>query len=124
MITIYSGIINIILNLIFIPIYGIIAAAITTSISFFLTYVFAVYYSRNIKNKVLLENKRIHIFAIYLLVVVIFSSWFNGNETDIFYLNLAIKLAIIIFGCYMGAKMGIFATLKKIFEHGKKNFVF
>ena len=39
---------------------------------------------------------------------------------QIFYLNLAIKLAIIIFGCYMGAKMGIFATLKKIFEYGKE----
>ena len=121
-ITIFCSLINIILNLIFIPRYGIIAAAITTSVSFFMTYLLAEYFSRQLKNRIILDRKKILVFSFYLLSVVFFSIWFNANFMHFGLVDYLMKILIIIFGCYLGFHYRVFHTIVLIIKK-EKNFI-
>jgi len=77
--TIFSALVNIILNLLFIPIFGYIAAAITTAISYFLLFLFHYFLtSRIIKRNI--YGFRFHLNSIvYVLISTIFFTAFRDH---------------------------------------------
>lgn len=91
LITIIAGLLNILLNIIFLPIYGTVAAAYTTLVSFaifyFVTYVFADRYY-----KIRYENFKI--FRLILLAVIFFTVQ-EIVMTGSFFVAVLLKLAFV-----------------------------
>jgi len=83
----FSALINLFLNMLFIPIYGIIAAAITTFIAYFILFSLTVYFSRKyIKFGVPYDFIGKSVFASLVMALVLY--WVN--PAGIFYVGLTI----------------------------------
>lgn len=91
--TMFSAIINVVLNLVFIPKYGYIAAAVTTTISYFLLFVFHyLITSRIIKQN--LYSIKFHVASIiYVLTATIFFMLFKGQ--------LVVRIAFMIIATFV-----------------------
>lgn len=99
-INIYSAIINIILNLILIPFYGIIGAAIATSISFLLGMILSLYYIKiniNIKFPLLKWLITLVCSGIFLLVIYLIKQIHISNVWVDIIISLGISGIIYIF---------------------------
>ena len=98
LITLVSGILNLILNIMFIPIYGIYMAAITTLCSYFVQLALSFYFSRKYL-PIKLDNIRI-IISIPILTLFFSCPLIFGFEN--FFANLFLKLIIyFVFVCFL-----------------------
>jgi O-antigen/teichoic acid export membrane protein len=103
--------INIVLNILFIPVYGIIAAAITTLIAYFILVSLTFYFSReHIKFKVPYDFIGKSVFASLVMALVIY--W--ANPAGVFYVGLMILVG-------SGIYFGVLALLKGF---GKEEYGF
>lgn len=102
--------INIILNILFIPKYGIIAASVTTTISYFVMFLMSIMLlNKFIKNKIELKIiLRVIPFLIYVLVIIIIDISI-GNV----YLTITYKFIIFLIFAYFQYRY-----------NGKRNYVF
>jgi O-antigen/teichoic acid export membrane protein len=107
----FSALINLILNIIFIPSYGIIAAAITTLIAYFILFALTIYFSRKyIKFKVPYDFIGKSVLASLVMALVLY--WIN--PVGVFYVGL-----MILAGA--GVYLGVLVLLKGF---GKEEFGF
>lgn len=90
--TIIASILNIVLNIIFIPKYGIIAAAYSTLFSFAFLYIIT-YRISNSYFKIRYENKKIGLILIISVILYIITLFFNNYD---FFIVLILKLSIVI----------------------------
>ena len=98
LITLVSGVLNLILNIMFIPIYGIYMAAITTLCSYFVQLALSFYFSRKYL-PIKLDNIRI-IISIPILTLFFSFPLVLGFEN--FFANLFLKLIIyLVFVCFL-----------------------
>ena len=88
----FGALTNIILNLIFIPRYGLFAAALTTLLSLSIQPIGYYFISKNSYDIKLPFNKILSMFLIYILVY--FSSIFLGNSIENLFLLISIKLLV------------------------------
>ena len=92
----FSAVINLILNIIFIPSYGIIAAAITTLIAYFILIALTVYFSRKYtKFEVPYDFVGKSLFASFIMALVLYGT----NPAGVFYVGLMILVGA---GVYFG----------------------
>lgn len=105
-ITIVSGLVNIGLNLLLIPIYGVIVAIYSTIFSFFLTFVmgeiisYKVYYLK-------LYLKKIFLIIGYLFGTILLSISLNDKFQEFGYLEYIYKLCILSLGFVIGYKLNL-----------------
>ncbi len=120
-ITIVAAIVNIMINLLFIPKYGVIVAVFSTMASFIVTYLMAVIMSIN-SFYIRLDNKANLLFIGYMYCVIILAFFINSGftlENPSLPLNAyVLKIFVLIFGLYLGLKMKVlkfrlFSTLWK-----------
>lgn len=90
--TIIASILNIVLNIIFIPKYGIIAAAYSTLFSFAFLYIIT-YRISNSYFKIRYENKKIGLILTISVILYIITLFFNNYD---FFIVLILKLIIVI----------------------------
>lgn len=113
--TIAAGVLNILLNLYYIPLYGIIAAAYTTVTSFIILSITSeviskqIYYTDVLKKKLLIVN-------IYLIFVIILSIQINSLFTNFTIFEYIYKIILLFIGIIIGYKFKLlnFKKLKKI----------
>jgi O-antigen/teichoic acid export membrane protein len=92
----FSAVINLFLNILFIPVYGILAAAITTLIAYFILFSMTVYFSREcIKFEVPYDFIGKSVLASFIMASVLY--WVN--PVGIFYVGLMILVGS---GIYFG----------------------
>ena len=98
----FSALINLFLNILFIPVYGIIAAAITTLIAYFILFSMTFYFSQKcIKFEVPYDFIGKSVFASLVMASVIY--W--ANPTGVFYVGVMILVST-------GVYFGVLALLK------------
>lgn len=114
LITIIAGIINIILNIIFIPTYGITAAALSTLTSFILTFLIAEFLVTN-NFKINLIDKNFILILSYTIFVVVFGYWFNEKIHQFTIIHYIAKIFILLMGVYVGYYTDILNKLTNIF---------
>jgi len=112
----FSAIINLVMNLFFVPIYGIIAAAVTTLIAYFILFSMATYFSRKcIRFEVPYAFIGKSILASLAMVTVIY--W--TNPTGIFYVGVMILVGAGVYfgvlGLLKGLGNGMTRFLKEVF---------
>ena len=105
LITLIAAVFNLIINIIFIPKWGIWTAAISTIISFFLTYVLAVFFSKKIYD-INLDTKFNFVMISYLFTIIIVSYFLNSPFSivnpflpGIVYL---IKICLLVIALFLG----------------------
>ncbi len=107
LITMVAGLANIGLNLLLIPIYGIMVAIYTTIFSFFITFVMAelmsykVYYLQlNIKKNILIVG--------YMFGAITFSLYLNDSFLEFGFIEYFYKFIVLIIGIFIGHKLNLF----------------
>lgn len=98
-IMVVSVIINIILNVVLIPKFGIVVASITTLVSYLISTVIT-YYFANKEFKILFNLIGLGKTLVCTIVMSIFILWFNNYVDSIVLLGIEIILAIIIYGLF------------------------
>ena len=97
-ITIMSGLINVSLNIIFIPIYGISAAVVTTILAFGLNMIGYHALTKRLIKTLFSKNSLLYIFVIILLYNSILFYDFNwNNQYRIYYKLMALLICLLIF---------------------------
>lgn len=94
--TIASAIINIVLNIIFIPMYGYIAAGYTTVVAYFFLFLFHYFLAKKIIGKQLFDTKMI-ISVTTVVVALSFVMFFLTDYIILRYLMVVLLLAILYF---------------------------
>lgn len=118
-ITMVAAVVNILINLIFIPRYGVIAAVFSTLIAFITTYIMAELISLKIFH-IKFDNKVNLLFMGYMYLSIIVSFFINSKftiENPSLPFNMYIfKILIICFGLYLGFRMDLlnFRIFKKV----------
>ncbi len=107
MITLVAGAVNIGLNLLFIPIYGVMAAIYTTIFSFFLTFIIAEMMSHKLYNLHLRKKKNI-VILLYLFGSITYSLWLNKFFFEFGLIDYLYKLFVIGLGVFIGYKINLF----------------
>ncbi|MCG7489656.1 oligosaccharide flippase family protein [Vibrio sp. Of14-4] len=105
-VNIFSGIVNISLNLWLIPIYGINAAVLSTLISFIFNYIISEFISYN-SYGVILFHKQLFMVITYSFSTLILSYWINSNFINITIIDYVYKLILVFLGLFIGYKMNI-----------------
>jgi O-antigen/teichoic acid export membrane protein len=107
MITIIAGFVNIGLNLLLIPTYGIMVAIYTTILSFFITFIMAelisykIYYLQlNIKQNILIVG--------YMFAAISFSLYLNKSFFEFSYIEYVFKIIVLMIGLSMGYRLNLF----------------
>ena len=93
--TIFSALINILLNIIFVPRYGYVAAAITTAISFFTLFIFHLFITKKITNNNI-YGVRFHLKSLLYVAVITLAFLITKASILIRAVTLIIISAIII----------------------------
>lgn len=93
--SIYSGIINILLNIIFIPKYGIYAAIYTTIVSFFILLLFSYYYCNKIKT-VPFNIKFFILSFFYFFIIYYLLNIINSIFTDIIHISFVYIFLLVL----------------------------
>ncbi|MCZ2222795.1 MAG: polysaccharide biosynthesis C-terminal domain-containing protein, partial [Chitinophagales bacterium] len=91
-ITIVSALLNIGLNLLLLPKYGIMAAAINTLVSFLFLYIVSLIVSNHFY-RIFYEHKKLILLVILGVLLFFVSTLFNSMT---FYLNLVLKFALVV----------------------------
>lgn len=94
--TIASAVINIILNIIFIPIYGYIAAGYTTVVAYFFLFIFHYFLAKKLIGKQLFDTKMI-VSVTSIVVILSFVMFFLTNYIILRYLMVVLLLAVSYF---------------------------
>lgn len=94
--TVASAIINIVLNSIFIPMYGYMAAGYTTVVTYFFLFIFHYFLAKKIMKKQLFDTKMIVIVST-IVVVLSFVMFFLTNYIILRYLMVGLLLLILYF---------------------------
>jgi len=107
-ITIVAAIVNILINLAFIPKYGVIVAVFSTIISFMVAYFMAIAMSIN-SFYIILDNKSNLFFIGYMYCVIILAFFINSGFTlgkpSLPLSVYVFKVIVLVFGLYLGLKM-------------------
>ncbi|MGJ0566744.1 polysaccharide biosynthesis C-terminal domain-containing protein, partial [Enterococcus innesii] len=90
--TLFSAIVNIVLNLILIPVYGILAAGYTTAFTYFLLFLFHYNWAKRIISKQLFDTKLVMI----LTILMILFSFTILYLIDYFWIRYGFTLALIL----------------------------
>lgn len=90
--TLFSAIVNIVLNLILIPVYGILAAGYTTAFTYFLLFLFHYNWAKRIISKQLFDTKLLMI----LTILMILFSFTILYLIDYFWIRYGFTLALIL----------------------------
>lgn len=106
--SIIAAFINIILNLFLIPYFGIIGAAISTFLAYFIYFITLVYLTRK-KVFSLFDFKKLSIPFIYLAVVTCIMCYINYNFFTLNFLFIVVKITFVI--------ISIFLSIKVIFKN-------
>jgi len=112
-ITIIAGLVNITLNLLFIPTYGIMVAIYTTIFSFFLTFVMSELISYKIYYLQLNIKKNLFIVG-YMFSVIIFSLYLNGSFFEFGIIEYLYKLSVLAGGLGIGYVLNLFKFKKLV----------
>ncbi|ALV21559.1 MULTISPECIES: oligosaccharide flippase family protein [Carnobacterium] len=94
--TIASAVINIVLNIIFIPIYGYIAAGYTTVVAYFFLFIFHYFLAKKLIGKQLFDTKMI-VTVTTVVVALSFVMFFLTDYIILRYLMVAFLLAVLYF---------------------------
>jgi O-antigen/teichoic acid export membrane protein len=105
-ITIISGLVNLVLNLWLIPIYGLMVAVYTTIFSFFITFLMAELISYKVYY-IQLDMKKILLILIYLFGSIVLAIYINKNFKEFCYLEYVYKLSILLTGLFVGYKLDL-----------------
>lgn len=114
-ITLIAGVVNIALNLWFIPTYGIIAAVYSTVASFAISYLLAGLLSHRVYYLKLYTVKHFIVIG-YVIITIVISQWFNANFHSFGIESYIYKIIVIATGVFLGYKINVmnFHFLKKI----------
>ena len=107
MITILAGLINIALNILLIPYYGVIAAVYTTIFSFFITFIMSELMSYKIYYLQLSIKKNIFIVG-YMFISIFFSLSLNKGFFEFEYIDYVYKVIVLIIGLGIGYILNLF----------------
>jgi len=115
LITIVAGALNVVINLIFIPKYGVIAAVYSTVFSFFISFVLADILSRKVYY-LELKLKKISVLLVYLFLAIYLLQKINMNYQNFSTKDYLCKLAILGAGFFLGHKLKLhkFGLLLKV----------
>lgn len=94
-----AGVINLILNFVFIPVYGVLGAAVTTFISMFFTFVFSGVFSRKLSNDKLSYTRVLIFYLLSSSVLLV-----NNYEGGFLFKNIVSYIIIIIISVLLKPK--------------------
>lgn len=111
-ITFVAGLINIVINIMYIPVYGIYAAALSTLISYVATFVMSEIVSAG-EIQVGFSAKEHYCIIAYMYIVIAWSLYFNQEFHAFGIYHYLCKMFAIIVGLWIGVKTNVFSISQR-----------